>query len=258
VAGCARDEEVGAALSSAATLATAPILAVESLQVRYGDVQALFGVSLEVFTGEILSVVGANGAGKTTLLNAISGLLPAAGGQIVFEGQPVQRLAPHERVTQGIVQVPEGRKLFANLTVQENLEVGSYASEARAKRRESLAHVFELFPRLAERRGQLAATMSGGEQQMLAIGRAMMALPRLLLLDEPSLGLAPVVVQQLFDVIRRISSDGVTILLVEQNVRQALNMANRGYVIENGHIVGSGTGQELLADDATRRAFLGL
>ncbi|MCC7106872.1 MAG: ABC transporter ATP-binding protein [Chloroflexi bacterium] len=234
------------------------MLAVERLHVRYGDVQALFAVSLDVFMGEILSVVGANGAGKTTLLNAISGLLPVSGGEIVFDGQPVHRLPPHDRVARGIVQVPEGRKLFSNLTVLENLEMGSYAPGARSRRRESLARVFELFPRLAERRGQLAATLSGGEQQMLAIGRALMALPRLLLLDEPSLGLAPVVVQQLFDVIRRISSDGVTILLVEQNVRQALSMANRGYVIENGHIVGSGTGPELLADDATRRAFLGV
>jgi branched-chain amino acid transport system ATP-binding protein len=237
---------------------TGGLLTLEDLQIFYGDVQALFGVSIEVNEGEIISVVGANGAGKTTMLNGISGLLPARAGRITFQSRSIERVPPHERVALGIVQVPEGRKLFGNLSVLENLEMGSYWSEARRHRAESLARIFGLFPRLLERKSQLAATLSGGEQQMLAIGRALMALPKVLLLDEPSLGLAPVIVQQVFDVIRQIAAAGVTILLVEQNVRQALAMADRGYVIENGRMVLSGSGKMLLADDRTRRAFLGL
>ena len=237
---------------------SAPILSLVDVEVFYGDMQALFGVSMDVHQGEIVSVVGANGAGKTTLLNAISGLLPMRAGRVLYRGQDAARVPPDVRVGMGIVQVPEGRKLFTNLSVLENLEMGSYRRQARVRRRASLEHVFELFPRLAERRTQMAATLSGGEQQMVAIGRALMALPRLLLLDEPSLGLAPVVVQQVFEAIRRIAAEGVTVLLVEQNVRQALGMARRGYVLENGSIVGSGTGEALLSDDRTRRAFLGL
>jgi branched-chain amino acid transport system ATP-binding protein len=234
------------------------MLVIENLQVYYGDVQALFGISLEVNKGGIISVVGANGAGKTTLMNSISGLTKNCSGKIIFNGKPVNHIPPHQRVILGIVQAPEGGKIFGKMTVLENLEMGSYAMHARGQRKHSLERVFDLFPRLAERSSQAAGTLSGGERQMLSIGRALMALPKLLLLDEPSLGLAPILVQQVFDTIKKISQDGVTILLVEQNMKQALNMADYGYVMENGRIVSSGSGQSLLFDDKTRRAFLGL
>lgn len=234
------------------------MLVVEELHAYYGDVQALFGVSFSVNKGQICSIVGANGAGKTTLMNTISGLIKARSGRILFNGEHIDRLAPHLRVSKGIVQVPEGGKIFSKMSVLENLEMGSYSSLARSKRSQTLERVFDLFPRLLERSNQAAGTLSGGERQMLSIGRAIMALPKLLLLDEPSLGLAPIIVQQVFETIRKISEVGVTILLVEQNVKQALQMADYGYVMENGRIVASGEGKDLLSDEKTRKAFLGL
>lgn len=235
-----------------------PILAVNNLHASYGDVRALFGVSVEVNEGEIVAVVGANGAGKTTLLNSISGILPVLDGHISFAGRLVSGFAPHERVAAGIAHVPEGGRLFTNMTVLENLEMGSYLRAARMRRKESFQRVFHLLPRLDERKHQNAATLSGGERQMLSIGRALMARPKLLLLDEPSLGLAPILVEQLFETIKEISAGGVTILIVEQNLRKTLTMADRGYVIETGRIVASGSGQALLDDDQTRRAYMGL
>jgi branched-chain amino acid transport system ATP-binding protein len=224
----------------------------------YGDVQVLDRVSLEVGPGEIASLVGANGAGKTTLMRAISGILPIAAGQIHFEGRPIQGLRPAEIVRRGVVQVPEGRRIFPELTVRENLLVGGSNPAVRRRRAGTLEEVFALFPILRERAGQLGGTLSGGEQQMLAIGRGLMARPRLLLLDEPSLGLAPMMVVTLFDVIRRVNGAGVTVLLVEQNVAQALRLATRGYVLENGRVTLSGPAGRLLETPEIRRAYLGL
>jgi branched-chain amino acid transport system ATP-binding protein len=224
----------------------------------YGDLVALQGVSLTVEPGEILSVVGANGAGKTTMLRAISGLLRPRAGEIRFDDDRLDRLPTHAIVARGVVQVPEGRKIFPTLTVLENLELGSYSAKARAERRPSLERVFALFPRLAERRRQAAGTMSGGEQQMLAIGRALMALPVLLMLDEPSLGLAPKIVREIFHIMVEINRMGTTVLLVEQNTRQALGLSRRGYVLENGRVVLEGTGRELLGNEHVKRAYLGM
>jgi len=234
------------------------LLELRGVDVAYGDLPALRGVSLVIEAGEILSVVGANGAGKTTMLRTISGLLRPRAGQILLEGVRLDRLACHAVVERGVVQVPEGRKIFPSLTVMENLELGSYTSRARAERRRSLERVCALFPILGERRRQTAGTLSGGQQQMLAIGRALMALPRLLMLDEPSLGLAPVVVLEIFRIIAEINRAGTTILLVEQNTRQALALAQRGYVLENGRVVLVGRGRDLLDDEHVRRAYLGL
>ena len=234
------------------------LLALRGLEVAYGDLPALTGVDLVIESGEILSVVGANGAGKTTMLRAISGLLRPRAGEILFEGQPLHRLPSHVVVEKGVVHVPEGRKIFPSLSVLENLELGSYAREARPHRRESLERVLALFPILGERRRQAAGTMSGGQQQMLAIGRALMARPRLLMLDEPSLGLAPRIVQEIFRIIGEINRAGTTVLLVEQNTRQALALATRGYVLENGRVVLSGPGRELLDNPHVQRAYLGM
>jgi branched-chain amino acid transport system ATP-binding protein len=234
------------------------LLELRGVEVAYGDLPALRGVSVSVEAGETLSVVGANGAGKTTMLRAISGLMRPRAGQILLDGERLDSLPSHAIVERGVVQVPEGRKIFPSLTVLENLELGSYVAAAKARRREGLEHVFTLFPRLKERERQAAGTMSGGEQQMLAIGRALMARPRLLMLDEPSLGLAPIIVKEIFRIIGEINRLGTTVLLVEQNTRQALALSRRGYVLENGRVVLEGTGAELLGNEHVKRAYLGM
>jgi branched-chain amino acid transport system ATP-binding protein len=234
------------------------VLTLDGVDAHYGDLQVLRGVSLEVREGEIVTVVGANGAGKTTTMNTISGLVACTRGSITFAGQPIHPVLPHRRVEMGLVQVPEGRRLFGFMTVRENLDLGCYAPAARRERVRSLAEVLELLPILRERQGQLAGTLSGGEQQMLAIGRSLMARPRLLMLDEPTLGLAPLMVARIFETIQAINRQGVTILLVEQNVRHALGLAHRGYVLENGRVVLEGRGQDLLADERLKKAYLGM
>ena len=235
-----------------------PLLEVRGLRSGYKNVPVLHGVSFQVEEGEIVTIVGSNGAGKTTLLRTISGLLHPFGGETLFAGEPIHGLAPHRIVERGVVQVPEGRQLFGYLTVREHLTVGSHTRTARAHRRETLETVLELFPVLAERQDQPARTLSGGEQQMLATARALMARPRLLMLDEPSWGLAPMLARRLFEAISRINGQGVTIVLVEQNVRQALSMAHRGYVLERGALVLQGSGRELLENPALKTAYLGL
>ncbi|HET9493008.1 MAG TPA: ABC transporter ATP-binding protein [Chloroflexia bacterium] len=234
------------------------LLEVSNLAVAYGDVQAVWDVSLDVNPGEIVVLIGSNGAGKTTLMRAISGLQRPLEGSITFEGDALHAMPPHRIVERGIVLVPEGRKLFGGMTVIENLEMGAFTPRARKDRAKTLERVFETFPLLAERRHQRANTMSGGQQQMLAVGRAMMGLPRLLMLDEPSLGLSPLLVQHIFDVVRAINKQGVTVLLVEQNARAALELADRAYIIEQGRVAGTGTGAALLHDDSVRRAYLGV
>jgi branched-chain amino acid transport system ATP-binding protein len=231
------------------------LLEVDSIEVRYGAIKALKGVSFEVNEGEIVALLGANGAGKTTTQKTVSGMMRPSLGQIRYDGRRIDGIPAHELINLGICHVPEGRRVFPRMTVAENLEMGAF----RFKRPDEsvLAHVLELFPRLQERIRQPAGTLSGGEQQMLAIGRALMGKPRLLLLDEPSMGLAPLVVKQIFDIVREINADGVTVLLVEQNAAQALGLANRGYVLETGEIVLTGSGRELLADDRVRAAYLG-
>jgi branched-chain amino acid transport system ATP-binding protein len=233
------------------------MLDVRDVSAFYGDLQALHAISVTVARGEIVTLVGANGSGKTTTLRTISGLLRPRAGQITFEGVRLDTLAPDRIVERGIVHVPEGRKLFPSLTVRENLELGAYTRRAKPHRRATLDDVMDRFPRLRERASQRAATLSGGEQQMCAIARALMALPSLLMLDEPSLGLAPRVVQEVFGIIATVHALGVAVLLVEQNVRQALGASARGYVLENGRVVLEGTGAALLASDATQRAYLG-
>ena len=235
-----------------------PVLDVDALRAGYGDVTVLRGVSFEVGPGEIVALVGANGAGKTTTLRTISGLLRPTGGAVRFVGERIDGLPTHEIVGRGLLQVPEGRKIFPSLSVQENLELGSYLPAAKARRAERLAQVLALFPILAERRRQSAGTLSGGEQQMLAIGRSLMGGPRLLMLDEPSLGLAPRVVDRIFEVIDRIRAQEIPVLLVEQNVHRSLALADRAYVLEQGAVTLSGRGAELAARDEVRRAYLGL
>ena len=234
------------------------MLEVSAISVEYGDVRVLHRVSLRVEAGEIVSLLGANGAGKTTTLRAISGLIPVQEGGVTFEGRPLTGLSPSRIVERGIAHVPEGRQLFTNMTVEENLEMGAYLPQAKAARVETLARVLELFPRLGERQRQVAGTLSGGEQQMVAIGRALMSRPRLLVLDEPSLGLAPIVVKSIFETVKRINADGTTVLLVEQNLAESLRLSDRGYVLETGKIAMEGRGIDLLADPHTRKAFLGL
>jgi len=234
------------------------LLRVDGIEVGYGDLTAVGDVSLEVREGEVVALIGANGAGKTTTLRAVSGLLPLRRGRIEFEGQRLDGLTSAQIVARGIAHVPEGRQLFPTMTVLENLELGARTRAARARRAESLGGVFDLFPRLRERREQLAGTLSGGEQQMCAIGRGLMACPRLLMLDEPSLGLAPVMVKAIFDDLGRINAQGLTILLVEQNVLRSLQLAHRGYVLENGRVSRSGAGPELLASGHIKQAYLGL
>jgi branched-chain amino acid transport system ATP-binding protein len=234
------------------------VLRVEALEVAYGKIQALWGISVEIPEGEIVAVVGANGAGKTTMLKTLSGLLRPMAGRISLDDQRIDLLSPAEIVGLGVVHVPEGRKLFPEMTVLDNLLVGGYPAGARSRRPQRLEHVFTVFPRLAERRRQLAGTLSGGEQQMVAIGRGLMAGPRILMLDEPSLGLAPIMVQEMFGVIGEINRTGVTVLLVEQNTEHALALAHRGFVLESGRVALSGTGRELLASPQVREAYLGL
>jgi branched-chain amino acid transport system ATP-binding protein len=233
------------------------LLRLDTVEVAYGDMTAVSGVSLEVAEGEIVALIGSNGAGKTTTLRAIGGLLRPRRGRIELDGAPIAGGTSAQIVARGIAHVPEGRQLFPTMTVLENLELGARTPESRRRRPETLAQVCAVFPVLAERRDQIAGSLSGGEQQMCAIGRALMARPRLLMLDEPSLGLAPVVVGAIFDTLRRINRDGVTILLVEQNVLRALRLAHRGYVLENGAITLSGPSATLLADERVRRAYLG-
>ena len=234
-----------------------PLLQVRDLQVAYGHIEAVQGIGFEVHAGEIRTLVGANGAGKSTTLLALSGLLQPKAGSIRFEGEELTRLAPHQIVERGLVQVAEGRAILTTLTVRENLELGAYRRKDRAAIAGDLERVLALFPRLEERLDGLAGNLSGGEQQMLAIGRALLAKPRLLLLDEPSMGLAPIIVQDIFRKLREINAQGLTIFLVEQNVRQALKVAQHGYVIENGRIVLQGSGRELLHDPRMTAAYLG-
>ncbi len=233
------------------------ILTVQDLHVYYGNVHALKGINLQVAQGEIVTLVGANGAGKSTTLRTISGLLRPQQGEIHFEGARLDNLPAHRIVDIGVSHAPEGRKVFTTLTVQENLNMGAYSRNDKDGIEESRQRVFRLFPRLKERQGQIAGTLSGGEQQMLAIGRALMSRPKLLMLDEPSLGLAPMLVRAIFDTVREINQQGITILLVEQNARAALRLADRAYVLETGQIALSGTASELLRSERVRKAYLG-
>lgn len=234
-----------------------PLLRVTDLVIHYGAIQALRGISFEVAEGEIITLIGSNGAGKSTTLHAISHIIKKTAGKVFFDGKDISALPPDKIVAEGLVQVPEGRRIFANLTVRENLEMGAYTRRDRNGIREDLNMVFGLFPRLSERIRQIAGTLSGGEQQMLAMGRSLMARPRLLLLDEPSMGLAPILVDEIFAVVRRINQAGTTILLVEQNAYKALGLAGRGYILETGEIVKSGPASELMRDDAVKAAYLG-
>lgn len=234
------------------------MLKVSGIDVFYGDLQVLWDVSFEVRDKEILVLVGANGAGKSTTLKAISGLLKPRKGSIEFDGVRLDTLSPDKVIGQGVVHVPEARRLFREMSVEENLIMGSLAPEAKKKRYETMDWVYELFPRMKERRKQAAGTMSGGEQQMCAIGRGLMALPKVLMFDEPSLGLSPILVQDVFDIAKRINKEGVTVMLVEQNVRQTLSMCDRAYVLENGRVVLEGTGKELSNDPHVKEAYLGI
>ena len=234
------------------------MLRVSGIDVFYGDVQVLWDVSFHVDEGEVVALIGANGAGKSTTLRTISGLLRPRRGTIEFLGERLDRIPPYRVIELGIAHVPEARRLFPEMTVEENLEMGALKPAAKARRAESLEKVYARFPRLKERRRQLAGTLSGGEQQMLAIGRGLMSLPRMILFDEPSLGLAPLLVEEVFDVVNEIRRDGVTVLIVEQNVRQTLAIADRAYVLETGRIVRHGTGRELLEDPEVRKAYLGV
>ena len=234
------------------------MLTVEKLTFAYGDLQVLWGIDLEVREGEIVTVVGANGAGKSTVLKNISRLVKPAGGSIRFDGIDLSQLQSHEVVERGVVQVPEARRIFPEMTVVENLRMGSFVKATRKDREKNMERVFGLFPRLAERKDQLGGTMSGGEQQMLAIGRGLMGNPRLMLLDEPSLGLSPLFVKNIFSIIKEINAQGTTILLVEQNVYQSLRISSRAYVLETGRVVLSGTGAELLDNAHVKKAFLGM
>ena len=232
------------------------VLKVENLHVYYGSIHAIKGVSFEVGEGEIVTLIGANGAGKSTTLNTVGGLLKPREGSIEFEGKSILGVAPHKVVSEGMALCPEGRRVFAQLSVKENLEMGAYTRPA-SEIPETLEMVYEQFPRLKERQGQMAGTLSGGEQQMLAMGRALMSKPRLMMLDEPSMGLAPILVDQIFEIIEALNKAGTTILLVEQNAQMALSIADRAYVLETGRIVNTGTGKDLLNDDSVKKAYLG-
>ena len=234
------------------------MLLLTDVSAGYGSFQALFGVSLEVKAGESVAVIGPNGAGKTTLLRAISKLIELTAGEVTMEGRSLKRVAPHEVIAHGISQVPENRRLFPRLTVEENLKMGAFLPAARNKFAQRREFVYSLFPRMGERRAQLAGTLSGGEQQMCAIGRALMCGPKLLLLDEPSAGLAPVVVQSIMQMVKKICAEGYTVLIVEQNIRQVLKVVDRAYLLETGRIKSSGSAAELLASDEIRKAYLGI
>ncbi|MFZ5590375.1 MAG: ABC transporter ATP-binding protein [Bacillota bacterium] len=233
------------------------ILTISDLHVNYGAIRALKGINCEVAEGEIVALIGANGAGKSTTLRTISGLMRPQQGTITWQGRPINRCQPHQIVAMGISQVPEGRRVFARMSVLENLEMGAYSRRSSSEVRADIRKVFARFPRLEERQHQLAGTLSGGEQQMLAIGRALMSRPRLLLLDEPSMGLAPMLVREIFNIIQEINREGTTILLVEQNARMALSIANRAYVLETGEVVLAGNAAQLANDPAVRKAYLG-
>lgn len=233
------------------------MLKVENIHVSYGNIEAIKGLSFEVSQGEIVTLIGANGAGKTTTLQTLSGILRPTKGHIEYKGKDIIKIPPHKILPMGIAHVPEGRRIFQEMTVMENLDMGSYIHKKDKETEEALENVFSSFPRLKERRKQIAGTLSGGEQQMLAMSRALMSRPELLLMDEPSMGLAPILVDEIFEIIERTNEQGMTILLVEQNANRALHIANRGYVLETGKIVLSGTAKELLASDEVREAYLG-
>lgn len=233
------------------------MLKVNNINISYGAIHAIHDLSLEVNSGEIVTLIGANGAGKTSTLRAISGLNTIKSGEISYDGKLISNIGAHKIVSHGISQVPEGRRVFGDQTIEENLLLGAYLRRSKSEIKESMEEVFTLFPRVKERRKQLAGTMSGGEQQMLAIGRALMAKPKLLLLDEPSMGLAPIVVEEIFEIVKNIRKTGTTILLVEQNANAALQIADRGYVLETGSVVLDGLAQDLLHDDSVRKAYLG-
>ena len=233
------------------------LLEVKDLQVYYGVIQALKGISFEVNEGEIVTLIGANGAGKTTTMQSIIGLIPSRHGSVTFDGQDITKMPCHKIVHQGLTQVPEGRRIFQELTVYENLLMGGFSQKDQSLLKKDIENIYERFPRLAERKNQIAGTLSGGEQQMLAIGRAMMSRPKLLLLDEPSMGLSPLWVDQVFEIIKQLRDDGTTILLVEQNAGKSLAISDRAYVLELGEIVLSGTGAELAASDEVKKAYLG-
>ena len=233
------------------------MLEVKDLNVYYGMIHAIKGVSFSVEEGEIIALIGANGAGKTTILHTISALIAPKSGSIIFEGTPITRTPAHKIVNMGVAQVPEGRRVFAQMSVLQNLRMGAYSRTDKDEVEKTMEKVFSRFPRLAERRNQPAGTLSGGEQQMLAMGRALMSHPRIILMDEPSMGLSPILVNEIFDIIRSVNEAGTTVLLVEQNARKALNIANRAYVLETGKVVMEGNAQELMHDDAIRKAYLG-
>lgn len=255
--GLARPVSAQGAGRIAAAEATVPLLSVRNLVVSYGKIRALRGISFDVYPGQIVTLIGANGAGKSTTLRAISGMVPAEEGEIVFAGESIARLTPDVIVRKGLAHVPEGRGIFANLTVLENLKLATFTRRDRQEVEKDLERVFSLFPRLRERQNQLGGTLSGGEQQMLAVGRALMVRAQLILMDEPSMGLSPVLVQEIFRIIREINQAGATILLVEQNAQMALRLANYGHVLETGAITLSGTPEELLNDPRVKEAYLG-
>ncbi|MEW6600762.1 MAG: ABC transporter ATP-binding protein [Nitrospirota bacterium] len=234
------------------------MLEIKNIDVFYGDVQVVWDVAFEVKKGEIVALIGANGAGKSTTLKTISGLIRPKKGEVTFEGNPIHKAEAYNLIEMGLALCPEARRLFVEMTVEENLDMGSLKGEARKQRQKTKETVFELFPRLSERRRQLAGTLSGGEQQMVAIGRGLMSLPKLLMLDEPSLGLAPILVREIFDVIKKIRQEGTTVLIVEQNTKQTLSIADRAYVLETGRITLQGSGQALLNDEHVKKAYLGV
>ena len=235
-----------------------PLMNIEAINVSYGDIQVLFDLSLHLNEGEILSIIGANGAGKSTLLKTVSGLMQPSSGTITFDGAPIQAAPPEAIVGRGLAHVPEGRRLFTLMTVRENLEMGAFTPHAYEQRKESLAEVFEIFPRLKERENQLAGTLSGGEQQMVAIGRGIMAKPRVMMFDEPSLGLSPVLRKDIFKTVKMVADRGVTVILVEQDVNESLGISDRGYVMEQGQVVLEGSGKELLQNPHVKKAYLGI
>ena len=233
------------------------MLEVKDLEVYYGVIQAIKGVSFEVNQGEVIALIGANGAGKTTILHTITGLLSPKKGQVLFEGKDITKVPAHKIVSMGMAHVPEGRRVFAELSVYENLKMGAYTRKDKSEIEESLANVYKRFPRLEERKNQMAGTLSGGEQQMLAMGRALMSKPKIILMDEPSMGLSPILVNEIFDIIQAVSESGTTVLLVEQNAKKALSIADRAYVLETGNIVLEGKAKDLLEDDSIKKAYLG-
>lgn len=233
------------------------MLEVKDLNVYYGMIQALKGISFEVNEGEVIALIGANGAGKTTTLHALTGLVPAKSGSIIFNGQDIKKTPGHKIVSMGMAHVPEGRRVFAQLSVYENLKMGAYTRKDKEEIKQTLEMVYKRFPRLEERKNQLAGTLSGGEQQMLAMGRALMSHPKIILMDEPSMGLSPIFVNEIFNIIKDVSADGVTVLLVEQNAKKALSIADRAYVLETGNIILSGDAEQLMNDESVKKAYLG-